>query len=193
MNEHELWESYKSGEVNGLEELYGKYYRALSNYGYKFTHDQYCIEESIQDLFRKLWQNRRWMTQATAIKEYLYSSFRRILLGKLDYTPERFASDQATEHIPFHLQLSDEHPLFEGKKLEHRKERAQAMLGTLANRQREAIFLHYYEGLSDDSIAQIMNLQHTGAYKLIHRTMDHLRTKSGNFSLLVLLYLLKHT
>ncbi|MBV7529609.1 RNA polymerase sigma factor [Chitinophaga sp. sic0106] len=192
MQESEYWESFKSGEVNGLEALYGQYYQSLANYGCKFTHDDVCIEESIQDLFRRLWQNREWVHHATAVKQYLYHSFRRILLGKLDYGADAY-NEAPDEQVPFELQLKDEHPLFSGERMSALLHRAQHLLGSMAHRQREILFLRYYEGLSHDEVAEVMNMHITGVSRLMYRTLDHLRNKACNFSLLTLLYLLRQS
>ncbi|WP_291914480.1 sigma-70 family RNA polymerase sigma factor [Chitinophaga sp. CB10] len=192
MHESEYWNSFKSGEVNGLEALYGQYYQSLANYGYKFTRDNVCIEESIQDLFRRLWQNREWIHHATAVKLYLYHSFRRILLGKLEYGLD--AGDESPEEeAPFELQLKNEHPLFSGERMSALLHRAQTLLGAMAHRQREILFLRYYEGLTHDEVAQVMNMHISGVSRLMYRTLDHLRNKACNFSLLTLLYLLRHS
>ena len=191
MHDNELWYSYKAGDVKALEGLYEKYYTPLTNYGFKFTPDNISIEESIQDLFRKLWRNRERMALPAAVKQYFYLSFRRILLRKLEYSPSRHEEELAGEHIPFNLALTCEHPLIRQERIAALAAKANILPGTLSNRQREAVFLKYYEDLSYDQISEIMHLHIGGAYKLIYRALERLREQFGDFTLLMLLYVLK--
>ncbi|HEY9257438.1 sigma-70 family RNA polymerase sigma factor [Chitinophaga sp.] len=193
MHENELWYSYKEGDVKALEGLYEQFYTSLTNYGFKFTPDHVCIEESMQDLFLKLWQNRERIARPAVVKQYLYFSFRRILLRKLEYSPSRHEEELAGEHIPFYLDLTYEHPLIRKERMEELTAKVDALLSTLTNRQREAVFLKYYEDLSYEQIAEIMHMNIGGTYKLIYRALERLREQFGDFTLLLLLYILKRS
>jgi RNA polymerase sigma factor (sigma-70 family) len=48
-------------------------------------------------------------------------------------------------------------------------------LAALTSRQREAIYLRFYEDLSYEEVSEIMNLSIGGTYKLIYRALDGLR------------------
>ena len=191
MHDNELWYSYKEGDVKALQGLYEQYYTPLTNYGFKFTPDNVCIEESMQDLFLKLWQNRERITRPAMVKQYLYRSFRRTLLRKLEYNPSRHEEELAGEHIPFNLDLTYEHPLVRRERIVALANKAEELVGTLTNRQREAMFLKYYEDLSYEQIAEIMHMNINGAYRLIYRAMEQLREQVGDFTLLLLLYIAK--
>ncbi|MFY0254123.1 RNA polymerase sigma factor [Chitinophaga sp. 30R24] len=191
MHENELWYSYKEGDVKALEGLYERYYTPLTNYGFKFTPDNACIEESMQFLFLKLWQNRERIARPAVVKQYLYLSFRRILLRKLEYSPSRHEEELTGEHIPFHLELSYEHPLIRKERMTELSVKVGSLLATLTNRQREAVFLKYYENLSYEEIADIMHMSIGGTYKLIYHALERLREQFGDFTLLLILYVLK--
>ncbi|MNE93296.1 RNA polymerase sigma factor [compost metagenome] len=61
---------------------------------------------------------------------------------------------------------------------------------SLTNRQREAIFLRFYEDLSYEEIAELLEMNLGGTYKLIYRALDRLRDQLGDFSVMVLALLL---
>lgn len=190
MHDNELWYSYKEGDVKALEGLYEQYYTPLSNYGFRFTPDNVCVEESLQDLFRKLWQNREGITSPLVVKQYLYRSYRRILLRRLE-VPCRHEEEFAGEHIPFNVEVTGEHPMIGQERMAFLRSKISTLMGILSNRQREAAFLKYYEGLSYEQIAEIMQMNITGTCKLIYHALERLREKVGDFTLLVLLYILK--
>ncbi|MBS0031215.1 RNA polymerase sigma factor [Chitinophaga sp. 22321] len=193
MHDNELWHSYKEGDVKALEGLYEQYYTPLTNYGFKFTPDNVCIEESMQDLFLKLWQNRERITRPTVVKQYLYLSFRRILLRKLEYNPSRHEEELAGEHIPFNLEFSYEHPLIRRERMADLTAKVEDLTYTLTNRQREAVFLKYYEDLSYEHIAEIMHMNAAGAVRLLYGALERLREQFGDFTLLLLLYILRNS
>lgn len=191
MHDNELWYSYKEGDVKALEGLYEQYYSPLTNYGFKFTPDNVCIEESMQDIFLRLWQNRERITRPAAVKQYLYLSFRRILLRRLEYNPSRHEEELSGEHIPFRFDLTCEHPVVKKERMEELMVKANALHSALTNRQREAVFLKYYEELSYEEIAEIMHMSTGVANILIYRAHERLREQFRDFTLLQLLYLLK--
>ncbi|MGN7824651.1 sigma-70 family RNA polymerase sigma factor [Chitinophaga varians] len=191
MQDKELWSWYKSGEISGLEGLYNAYYMPLANYGFKFTEDKSLIDESIQDLFQRLWRNRDATGTPPAVKQYLLLSFRQILLRKLQYSPSRLEETFSEEHVPFYLELSYEHPLIRAERAADLKKKVDALTDALTHRQREAIFLKYYEDLSFEEIAAILQINANGTYKLVYRALERLREHFVDFSLLVLLYLLQ--
>lgn len=193
MHDNELWYSYKDGDVKALEGLYEQYYSPLTNYGFKFTSDNACIEESMQDLFLKLWQNRERIARPAVVKQYLYLSFRRILLRKLEYNPSRHEEELSGEHIPFRFDLIGEHPVVKKERMAELIIKANTLHGALTNRQREAVFLKYYEELSYEEIAEIMHMNTGVANILIYRAHERLREQFRDFTLLQLLYLLKRS
>ncbi len=64
-------------------------------------------------------------------------------------------------------------------------------MDTLTHLQREAIFLKFSEALSYEEIAEILQINTGGTYQLVYRALERLREQFGDFSLLVLLYLLQ--
>jgi len=191
MPDAELWTLLKTGEITGLEGLYREYFPLLSNYGLKFTADKSFIEESINDLFLKLWRNRASIDTPRVAKHNLLLSLRRILLRKLSYDPSRQEETLTGEYIPFNLELTYEHPLIRAERASELKKKVDKLLDTLTNRQREAIFLKFYEDLSYEEIADILEINTTATYKLIYRALERLREQLGGFSLLVFLLLLQ--
>src|SRR5687768_3370984 len=81
--EQSIWNAFKRGEWHAYSRLYEEYYRRLNNYGYKFTRDVALIEDTIQDLFVKLWTNRETLSTPPSVKNYLYKALRHSLFRKL--------------------------------------------------------------------------------------------------------------
>jgi DNA-directed RNA polymerase specialized sigma24 family protein len=65
------------------EELYKYYFKKFFNYGRKFTHDVYLIEDTIQEVFLDIWNKRDRSIEIASPNSYYFSSFRYILIKKL--------------------------------------------------------------------------------------------------------------
>ena len=50
-------------------------------------------------------------------------------------------------------------------------------LNLLPKRQKEAIYLRYYEGMSYTEISEVMNLEQSSSYKIIYKAIDALYQK----------------
>lgn len=171
-----LWKSSLDGGEKAFEQLYNRYYDQLFNYGFRFTQQREIIREAIQTLFIKIWDNRATLKETASVKYYLLKSFRRNLFRKLEQEDARYQGDEGAS---FEIQLPHEHSLISLELHAERKEKVDRLLAQLTNRQREAIYLRFYENLSYEEIATILEMQVGGAYKLIYRALDRLRETNG--------------
>ncbi|SEW43159.1 RNA polymerase sigma factor [Chitinophaga arvensicola] len=178
---NEEWQSFKTGDRRGFQWLYDSYCPHLENYARRFSNDTALLEECIQDLFVKLWLNRETLGNPASVKHYLFKSFRHLLYNKL--AGKRKILPIGDHHDFEHFDLSV--PAFEGK--EELSEKMQQMLRKLTPRQQEAIFLFYVEDMSYQEIADVLNMQVGGAYKLIYRALDNLKANAEMYLLTLLI------
>jgi RNA polymerase sigma factor (sigma-70 family) len=170
--EKECWENIKNGSKEDYSEVYIFDYKKLYNYGRKFTDDIAMIEDSINEIFISIWANRQNLHHIHSPQSYIFTSFRnnifqRIRSLKLAHLRE---SEYDTE-----MQFSIDSIIIQKEAdttLKHQLEKA---LQQLTHRQREAIFLRFYEGLSYVEIAGIMNISVKATYKLMARALSELK------------------
>lgn len=182
------WASYKEGDERSFERIYQLYYSQLANYGSKFTHDTGVIEEGIQDLFLKLWKNRDGIGTPPSVKHYLFKAFRRTLARKLQKKDRFFFLPGNEDDLFFKFELSQEQLLLRHEHLQELKRQVDNILLTLTNRQREVIYLKFYEDLTYEEIADMLQMQVGGVYKLTYRALDRLRQHMGLLPLWLLLF-----
>ncbi|MET7001405.1 RNA polymerase sigma factor [Chitinophaga defluvii] len=182
------WTSYREGDERSFERIYQLYYSQLANYGSKFTHDTGVIEEAVQDLFLKLWKNRDNIGTTPSVKHYLFKAFRRTLSRKLQKQDRFFLLPGNDNDLFFRFELSQEQLLLRHEHLLELKKQVDNILSTLTNRQREVIYLKFYEDLTYEEIADLLQMQVGGVYKLTYRALDRLREHMGLLSLWLLLF-----
>ena len=169
-----VWESFKKGDWKSYTKLYDDHYRSLNNYGYKFTRDVSLIEDCIHDLFVKLWNNRANLGTPVSIRHYLYKALRGILFRKIK-SHARFTIIQDDDPA-FDVEVSYDSKLIikeEEQELQHVIQKA---LHELPARQREIVFLRFYEGLSYEEIAEVMSIHVSSVYKLWYKVLEKLKS-----------------
>jgi RNA polymerase sigma factor (sigma-70 family) len=174
IEENHQWRLLQSGDMSGLTYFYKKYVHLIFNYGLKFTREDDLIDDSIQDLFIRIWQKRENLTVPDCVEYYLLKSFRNILFRKLSQKVKRAHSELDEEYIadtelPFEAQLIlEEHSAERGEKLKKAWQQLPA-------RQKEALYLRFYTDASYDDIAGIMGISLKATYKTVFRGLEKLR------------------
>jgi RNA polymerase sigma-70 factor (family 1) len=80
MEESQLWEGVKSGNLNSLNRLHVKYFHQMCLYARKSTTDTQLVEELVSDCFIKIWENRNKIEIRISIKHYLFLMLRNAII-----------------------------------------------------------------------------------------------------------------
>lgn len=169
-----LWQSYKQGNVEALENIYVEYFDLLRLYGRQFaTDDPSLVEDCIQELFIRLFSkhNKSTLSDTTSIKYYLMKSLRRSILNakKLSYRKRTNLIAEMNEFDLSGIKMVD----FEIEGMKNRK--IKHCLKKLPLRQQEAIYMRFIAELEFQEIAQKMNLTIKSVYKVIYKGLNNLR------------------
>jgi RNA polymerase sigma factor (sigma-70 family) len=176
-----IWNSFKKGEWDAYTRLYDFYYRPLNNYGHKFTKDVSLIEDAIHDLFVKLWTNRENLGEPVSIKNYLYKALRNILIRKIKSASRFSIFDSDVHSYPFEISFDDVIIRNEEEKI--MQQTIKTVLNNLPSRQKEIVYLRFYEGLSYEEIAEVMAIDINSVYKLWYKTIENLKEQLPRFVL----------
>jgi RNA polymerase sigma factor (sigma-70 family) len=120
-----------------------------------------------------------------SVRNYLFKSLRNILFSKLTGRKEIVAPQEEGDEMDFQLVLSPEMGIIQAYDLAERDRQLGKALEGLTQRQKEALFLKFYEGLSYEEIALIMSITVKGTYKLVARALEVLRNSLTKLSLLI--------
>lgn len=184
-----LWRSFKQGDWEAYSSLYDSYFGLLNNYGCKFTRKKKLIEDAVHDLFVRLWTTRDRLGNPASVKNYLFKSLRHILLRKLK-GEEKFTNIDGQEYpLSFSIAYGSETI----KRIEDRELqlKIKQFIENLPPRQQEIIYLRFYEGLSYEEIADVMDIGINSAYKLLYKALSNLQATFGSSYSLCILFSLK--
>lgn len=182
------WASFKRGDLKSFESLYRIFSGALYNYGSKFSTDKDLVKDCIQDLFVNIWARRESLGNPKNVKNYLFKAFRLSLFKKLNYFKSQVTYEEIEEYS-FEAILNREDQIIKNEGNERLQEQLQLILNELTAKQREIVFLKFYENLSYDEIAEIMEVSVKATYKMMARAMEAMREKLENvdFYLLIMI------
>lgn len=176
MIEKSHWENIEVGDINAYSQVFIFYYKKLYNYGRKFTEDTSMIEDAIEDVFSMIWKNRQKLSAISSHKSYLFSSFRNNIFKKLKLKRKTLLYSVYEEE---EVEFSVESIIITRETDSTLKIRIEKAISNLTTRQREAIFLRFYEGLSYQEISVIMKISVKGTYKLLARALTDLKEVLG--------------
>jgi len=182
------WEAFVRGDETVFRQLYDTFFDVLYNYGCKYTSNRELVEDAIQGLFVRLWKTRERLSEPPSLKNYLFKAFRNHMIDLLKADGKYMADELGEQHM-FTLVPSPEQELVAGEQTAALKKRIDVALERLSDRQREAIYLRFYEEYSYVDIADIMGITVKATYKLMARSISTLREQMGGSAVSVLLIL----
>lgn len=172
--DEELWSSFRSGQLEAATVLFRRYYRVLYSYGLKISRDESLTQDCIQEIFAELWQKRESLSPVSHVKPYLLKFLRRRIFHALTQTEKESGKDWQYAQ-EFDLTLSHEDLLVQEQLSQEMKARLNAALQKLTPRQREVIYLRFFDGLSCEAISEITSLKYQSVVNLIHEAIKKLR------------------
>lgn len=165
-----LWDSFRQGNKNALAVLFERYYEVLFQYGIKVCRDTELVNDSLQDLFIDIWQQRQ-PAPLISLQAYLIKALRYKLIRAVK-------KDRSTpldpHYVPF--EMSHEHFLIQSEQDNANVEALTQQLNQLSPRQREIIFLRFYQRLSYREICDIMHIEYQVARNQLSMALKKLRT-----------------
>ena len=151
-----IWQQFLSGNVTAFEKLMAIHFRTLFHYGCKFSRDQEFVKDSIQDLFMHLWEKRERLNADAAVKPYLMASLRRLMHRSA--SSKLWVGEGNSENAGeiFDLEFSVEEQYIDTESTLVRTRQLERLLQELPKRQKEVIYLKFFQELTRDQISEIM-------------------------------------
>ena len=173
-NDYALWQSFKAGDRASFQTIYFSWFKNLSEYGMRIISDKELVKDCIHDLFVKLWNNRSNLGDVVVIRPYLMVSLRATLLNKIQQN-SRVAVSELKDGHPFEMVFSVESDFITRETATIQTQKLLEALNKLTPRQKEVLYLRYFEEMDYEEIAAIMEITVKATYKLTARGLDTLR------------------
>jgi RNA polymerase sigma factor (sigma-70 family) len=174
ISDSSLWNKLRLGDEEAFSSLFERYYSTLVNYGKKLMTGEDRVKDCVQDVFVDIWTYRYKLNEAIVVKAYLLSSVRK-RIARLHNREHIFSNIKNIDSLEFLFDFSIEDRLIADETTAKKVEQLNKSINQLSDRQKEAIYLRYHQGLSVEQVAEVLNLNYQSTKNLLHRAILQLR------------------
>jgi len=179
-NLDETWEKVKKGDMSAFETIYKELFSGLCQYAFQLINDYFLAEETVQDVFLQLWETRHTLySEELSLKNYLY----RITYNQcMDILKKRktqkgrlvqFTPDDEWTMIAEKYGFDDE--MIAHFEVEETMALVEKMVEQLPDQCRTIFRLSRDEGMTNEEIAQQLNLSKSTVRVQLYRATQKLR------------------
>lgn len=172
----DLWHQSQTGDSVAFCRLADKLYRTLFNYACNFTSDREFVKDALQELMINVWEKRHKI-EIQFVTIYFLKALRNQLLQEFRKTSHSYSFLDIDEFA----QISDNHTIenqIEQKEIyTENLFKVRTAIDELPKRQREAVFLKYYEGMENEQIADLMQVNRQSVANLLFKALSTLRSQ----------------
>lgn len=153
-------------------EIVKRYSTTLFDFGIRFCQDEEIVKDCIQQMFLDLWNKSFDITERDTLKSYLFKAVRnRVIREKAKWQK----NSVLTEDYEFTLEFGIESKIIAVDSDLELAQKVKKLLNALPPRQREIIYLRFYEGLDILEISDVMGINRQSAHNLLQKAYEKIR------------------
>lgn len=168
-------ERIRKGDKKAFEALFFEYHEQLSRFANSITKSREFARDAVQDIFLKIWRNRKKLDIQVSVKVYLYQAVRNQSLNLLKKQKnqqrlrDNFLSEIKSLRIPEYPEtnLSPED--------QELIKRIWEVVGEMPERRRLVFELHRKHGFSYKEIAKILEITRKTVENHMSQALQHIR------------------
>ena len=171
LSDADLWTDIRKDDVHAYNTLFDRYWARLYKSAYNLTHDQETSKEMVHDIFLNIWK-RRSELQIESFPQFLLTAIRyqfynrnRAAKSPLTLVPDYERHDTLTQQNEG--ELRQDYNDFEHMLKNH--------LGVLPNRCQEIFVMSPIQNISNDEIAENLQISKRTVENQITHALKHLR------------------
>jgi len=173
-----------AGNMLAFDELYRKYSNRLFRFSFSILKTTDEAENITQDVFLKLWLNRKKVEKGSSVKYYIFTIAYN---SAISIIREKVKESQFIEYVKT-LQDSIQNSVDLQIEYNELDEKLNEIINALPVRQREVYLLHRVEGLNYSEISERLHISGNTVENHMSRALKAIRVKIENYSLLAILF-----
>lgn len=166
----------KAGCNVAFTKLFKKYANKVYQVSRQFTMDHDESEEIVQELFLKIWQNRKNLDESKSFNAYILTITKSIVIKKYRKKVRQHTyQSYALHHLPHSSNHTEEHVLFTDL-----KSLSKSVVEELPYQQRQIYQMKVNDNLTIDQIASELKLSKRTVENHFYRARKSIKTKLVN-------------
>jgi len=171
-------------DKTALQMLFNYFYPRLYNFSRTFLKLDEGIDDILQEVFIRIWENRRNIKTPETFNAYIFTITRNLLLNELR---SRLNNEKLKDKI-FKKSIAVEYLLSEQIEFHELKEKVDHIVTSLPERQLEVFLLSRNEGLSYNEIASKLGITEKTVEYHISQALGTIKKKMKELGLMGILY-----
>ena len=170
---YDWWLRALEGDTHAFRLIHGELFGGLYDYALKLLQDSELADDAVQELFVKIWVKRSVIGTLRKVKPYFFTALRRQILNQLRNLQLRELRIGALPRPD--IDFSPEEIVVQNEEYLSLQTRIAALLNELPKRQKEVIYLHYFEEMDYAQIAEVMGIHYQSVLNLTQKALQKLR------------------
>ncbi|UYQ92411.1 sigma-70 family RNA polymerase sigma factor [Chitinophaga horti] len=174
------WEAVLGGDTLAYSHVHELLHPVLYRYAFAMLNDEALANDVVQELFIKIWFKKERIGMLQNVRAFWLTALRRQTLNQLRSLRRLQILPPSEPDIEF----STEDIIITAEQQQDLKAKIARYLNELPKRQKEIIYLYYYEELSYDEIAGVMDINYQSVLNLMQKALKQLRELVSHLPLL---------
>ncbi len=184
-NDKALVESLQRGDVRAFDQLFGNYAKRLYAFGFKYLRSKEDAEGLVQDVFLKIWENRKKLDKDSSFKSYLFTiAYNDICSIFRKRVTKREFHNEFAERLIGSVSQTDESVDYKSV-----LEEVDRLIKQLPENQKNVLLRRKNLGLSSKEIAEELNISPRTVDNYMSAALKFLRSRLDANDLAVLLFI----
>jgi RNA polymerase sigma-70 factor (ECF subfamily) len=176
-DDKELYLKLKDGDERAFKALFQKYYSAMCHFARQFLNDSEMAEETVQELFVRIWEKRSTLNIETSVKHYFFRSVRNQCLNQIQHQKIRQQYANVVKESSYQ-KIDPEQCYIEVNLME----RIEKSIQSLPAKRQEIFRLSREQGLKYKEIAEELNISIKTVEAQMGLALKYLREDLKEFS-----------
>lgn len=178
---NKIWLEVKKGSEKAFYTLYSLLFSNLIRYVRQIVKDVFLAEDIVQDVFMKIWRDRNSIYIIGSVQAYIYKMAHHAAINKMQQLTtfknkvNRMASDEEWQFIRDNYQVDGF--IVERIEMEEVDMNIRILVETLPARCKEVFILSRYEEMSNEEIAQKLNISVNTVRSQLYHALELIRQK----------------
>lgn len=184
INEQELLAGLRKGKENAFSSIFAIYYKDLVLFAGNFIKDKAACEDTVQNIFLKLWDNRSNFEIGTSLKSYLLKSVRNSCLDEIRH------QNVVGEHVAYSYRSNvlDNYDTENYILYSDLYDNLQLALSKLPEKDREAFELSRFEKLKYYEIAKKLDVSERTVEVRVSKAVKQLKVLLKDYFIIFLTF-----